>query len=538
MQRSSIRKILTKCKMQDARDSSASPQNDIACNMKLLFAILLLTAYCLLPTEVFAAQSKMPQVEDLSFPIIGNRTVIWVIAQLHILFASFILGVPLFVIISEFLYMRTKDYKYERLAKDITKVMAIAYSLTALSGGTFAFLLFGLYPDFAYYMINKFAPLWLILYPGLFTLETILMYLYYYTWEPLKDRKSIHLMIGILLNIAGIATLFNMDAIASYMNTPPRMENPTLWDNIDNFTWMPLNFHRLIGNMTFGGYIVGMVGAYMYMWSQTKEDKEYYDWVGYIGNTIGLGAMIPLPIMGYIYANEFYLYDASAGMYMMSDRLSMYFEVQAVLVGFLFVASNYYIWLSMKRIQGAERYMPIVKAGYILVFFGALIWFIPRHYFATMVPEPWMYEHLPGGKAELFKLTELPGHLSFLALMKAKNTAAALICLATLMNYIVYRLAIKRGAIVWGNIDFKSQYILIFLAFSDIWLMNLMGAVRELCRKYFHVYLTVKDTTPEAYTPTLAYASALTTQITFIFFIVFTFIIWLALKFGQEKKKH
>ncbi|MBI3600039.1 MAG: cytochrome ubiquinol oxidase subunit I [Nitrospinae bacterium] len=173
---------------------------------------LLIAVFCLLPTDIFAG-SKMPATEELSFPLIGNRTIIWIIAQFHILFASFILGVPLFVVISEFLYMRTKDYKYERLAKEITKVTAIAYSLTALSGATFAFLMFGLYPDFAYYMINKFAPLWLIFYPGLFTVETILMYLYYYSWEPLKDRKGLHLTIGILLNIVGIATLFNMDAM-------------------------------------------------------------------------------------------------------------------------------------------------------------------------------------------------------------------------------------------------------------------------------------------------------------------------------------
>src|SRR3989337_4516512 len=98
----------------------------------------------------------MEFLEPLQFPIFGNRTAIWIIAQFHILFASFILGVPLFVVIAEYLYMRKGDYRYERLAKDIARGMAIAYSITALTGGAFSFFPFGLYPDFSYHIINQF----------------------------------------------------------------------------------------------------------------------------------------------------------------------------------------------------------------------------------------------------------------------------------------------------------------------------------------------------------------------------------------------
>lgn len=482
----------------------------------------------------FAFAQGYPDLEPLNFPLFGNRTAIWIIAQFHILFASFILGVPLFVVIAEYLYMRKGDERYERLAKDIARVMAIAYSIAALTGGTFAFLLFALYPDFSYRILNEFSTLWILFYPSLVIIETLLMYLYYFSWEPLKAKKGLHLFIGILLNVIGLATLFNMDAIASYMNSPPRdLINPTLWQKVYNYTWMPLNLHRFIGNLTFGGYLVGMMGAFLYMWSKTEEDKAYYDWMGYLGNTIGVGAMIPLPIFGYIYAMEYYRYAAELGTYMMSDRLSMYFEAQAIVVGLLFLASNYYIWLSMKRIEGSVRYTPVVRSGSIVVFFAACIWFIPRHFFATMVPEDWMYGGIT--KAAFFKATELPAHLGFLALMRAKNTAAVLLLVVTLINYVIYRSAVKRGRLELGKIDFRAQYVLIFLGFSDIWLMNLMGAVRELVRKEYHIFLLVKDTTLEAYTPTLAYTASLTTLMTIAFFIVFIFIVWLGLKFGKER---
>ncbi|MBI5814844.1 MAG: cytochrome ubiquinol oxidase subunit I [Nitrospinae bacterium] len=498
-------------------------------------AIVALAGLALMFPETAWAQ-KVPPVPEhmpsIDFPLMGNRAIIWIAAQMHILFASFILGVPFFVLVSEALYLWSADYRYERLAKEVIKVTAFCYSLTALLGGSFALLLFGLYPKITYYLFYKFDLIWLVIYPASFIAETILMYMYYYSWGPLsgtKTKKLAHIGIGFLLNCVGVFTLFILNAPSSYMNTPPRgIDNPTLWDNIHNFTWMPLNFHRLIGNITFGGYMVCIISAYMYFMSRNVEDKKYYDWQGYIGNLIGLGAMIPLPIMGYIYAYEFYMYDASLGMYMMSDRLSMYFEAQAVLVGFLFVASNLYMWLSMKRITGAERFEGWMKVNYVLIFFGAMIWFLPRHYFATMVPEPGM--RVIG--------TELPSHLGYLALMKAKNLAAVIICLCTFANFFLYNRSVKTGQVAWGKVDPLAQYILIFLGFSDIWLMNLMGAVRELVRKSNHVYLQVKDTTLESYTPTLQYSGAMTTLITLGFFTVFSFIIWFSLRVNVEAKKH
>ncbi len=495
----------------------------------LCFLALVGVFALILPVEVWAAKAgPTPDMPEINTEIFGNRGWVWVIAQLHILFASFILGVPMFIVISEALYMKTGDYKYERLAHEVTKVVAFCYSLTALTGGAFALILFMFYTKFTYFIFYKFQIIWVLFYPIMFTLETVLMYVYYYSWNSMTgSNKKWHLLIGILLNVAGITTLFLMNAPASYMLTPPRMEDPTLWQNINNFTWLPLNFHRLIGNLTFGGYMVAIISAYMYFFSDSREDKEYYDWQGYIGNMIGVGAMIPLPIMGYIYSYEMYMYDASLGMYTMSDRLSMVFEVQAVLVGFLFVASNYYMWLSMKRISGAERFESWMKVNYVLIFFGAMIWFLPRHYFATMVPEPGI--DITG--------TELPSHLGFLALMKAKNLAAIIICSCTLINFVLYYRAGKTGKIEWGKIDPTAQYVLIFLGFSDIWLMNLMGAFRELARKSYHVYNQVRDVTPEAFSPTLAYQGVLTTQITLVFFGIFSFIIWLMLKVGADKPK-
>jgi len=473
---------------------------------------------------------------EVTFPLLGNRTIVWILAQIHLNFAAFILGAPIFIVISEWIGWRTGDGRYERLARELTKVTAVAYSLTALTGGFFVFLLVALYPKLSAFLFTYFAPIWFLLYPVLFIVESLLLYAYWYSWDRLMDRKAVHLAIGVLLNLVGTVTMVAMNGIASFMNTPVKTyETATLWQLLNNFTWMPLNLHRFIANVTFGGFITGLVAAYMYLATRDEGDRAFYDWMGFVGNLIGLVTFSLLAFPGYLYGIEIYQYDASLGIYMMSDRLSMFFEMQGILIGSLFLAGNYYIWLSMRRVEGAERFRPVLRASFALILVCNAIWVTPRHFFATMILEPGM---LPAGmtEAEYLARMELPPHLGFLALMPAKNTAAALTIAVTWVNYVLYRIALRRGRITWGTIDPRAQYTLIFLAFNAIWTMGLMGAVRELIRKHFHVYLVMVDQTPEAYTPTLGVSSVLISGITLLFFALISFIVWLSLKVGKEAR--
>lgn len=497
-----------------------------------LTALTLILGFLGVALSVGQGFAQVPETVPYSIPGIENRGIVWVAAQMHILFAAFILGAPIFVVISEWIGMRKGDPRYDRLAKEVTKVTAILYSMTALTGGLFILVLIGLYPTLTSFMVNHFFPIFAIAYPLLFIGETLVLYLYWYTWDTLTgEKKARHVAIGVLLNIIGLTTLAVINAPTSFMNTPPHpIETATLWDSIYNYSWMPLNLHRTIGNITFGGFITGLIAAYMYMSSKTAEERAYYDWMGFVGNLIGVGASLLLPLAGYILAAEFFDYDASIGPYMMADQLSMYFEMQGAVVGLMFMASNLYIWLSMKRITGIESLkilgipsVAVVKVGFAVILIGNAIWMTPHGFSAT--------------QATATDALELPSDWGFLALMPAKNTAAGLIVFVTIINYIIYNRAIRRGTIQWGKIDFMSQFVLIFLAFSAIWTMGLMGAVRSLVRKYFHVYILFPDYTPEAYTPTLAHTSILVTAMTLSFFAVVSFAIWLSLGVGKGKSK-
>jgi len=546
----------------------------------------LLAVFALLALFGGAAYAQAPGAPPVEFPYTGNRTAVWIVAQLHILFSGFILGAPIFVVISEWLGYRKQDPRYDRLAKEVTKVTVILYSMTALTGGLFIFVLLATYPQFTTWLINHFFMVFAVVYPLLFIGETIVLYMYFYTWDAWKgERKARHIALGVLLNLIGSITLLVIDGPTSFMNTPVKAEGispveflatATIWDKMFNYSWMPLNLHRLVGNVTFGGFITGLIAAYLYMFSKTDEERAYYDWMGFVGNMIGVGALLFLPFMVYLLAYELCDYDASICPYMMADQLSMFFEMQGAMIGLIFLASNYYIWLSMKRIEGVERVrisvlavlvmvalpfvmtytwtlfpvpdpkslavlvplvlVPVVlgrfipwtvssrtaiKVSFLMVIVGNAIWMTPHGFVAT--------------GAKLVEELELPSAWNFLALMPAKNSAAITLVFVTVVSYIIYNRAITQGTIVWGKIDFASQFVLIFLAFSAIWTMGLMGAVRSLLRKYFHTYNLVPDFTVESFTPTLAYSAWWITGITLVFYIVVSFAIILTLRVAQPK---
>jgi len=537
-----------------------------------------------------AASGQVPDAPLVDFPYSGNRTAVWVVANLHILFAAFILGAPIFVVVAEWLGYKNNDPKYDRLAKEVIKVTVILYSMTALTGGLFLFVLLGTYPGFSTWLIQHFFLVFAVIYPLLFILETVILYTYFYSWDSMKGPlKGRHIAIGILLNIVGTVTLFVIDGPTSFMNTPAKaaegvslvefIQTASLWDKMANFSWMPLNLHRLVGNVTFGGFIAGLIAAYMFMRSKTDEERSYYDWMGFVGNMIGVGALLLLPFMGYLLAYELCDYDASICPYMMADQLSMFFEMQGAMIGLIFLASNYYIWLSLKRIEGVEQ---IRMSGFValaILLMPAIMGFAWKMfpppewqsliYLAAIVFAPMILGRVPGLKnftvsaftmikigflmivvADAIWMTphgfvatqglathdlELPEWAEELALMPAKNAAAFTLVFLTIVNYIMYNRAIKRGTIIWGKIDFASQFVLIFLAFSAIWTMGLMGTVRSLTRKYFHVYNLVPDFTPEAFTPTLSYSAWWITGVTIVFYAVVSFAILVTLKPASSK---
>ncbi len=430
-------------------------------------AIALALAALLALTLPAAAQDGGPPDYRQYFGA-DSRLVIWVVAQLHLLFAAFVLGVPIFAVITEYIGHRSGEKRYDKLAHDFTKLLSAAFSTTASFGGLLAFSLFALYPTFMSHLSDVFSPTY-AWYGLLFFAEAFALYFYLYSWDRLiGDKKKWHMWTGVLLNVFGVAIMLIANSWVSYMMSPPLAEieegtgevirqglNPLtlewtgrLWEAINNPLWGPLNIHRFIGNVAFGGFIVGAYAAVRFLSAKTGEARAYYDWMGYIGNFIGVAALIPMPFAGYYMGREVYSYSAVMGNNMMGGAFSWTFIIQAILIGALFIGANFYLWSGMSRIPGSERYLKYVKWLDVVLIVCFAVWLTPHN-----LPLSPTEQAVIGGQ---FHPT-----LKFLGLMAAKNAVINFIIIATFLSFLLYRRGNKGDRVPFSQQGAGSKVILL-----------------------------------------------------------------------------
>ena len=178
------------------------------------------------------------------------------------------------------------------------------------------------------------------------------------------------------------------NAWLTFMTTPAGVSESgaviSTWAAVHNYTWMPINIHRVIANVAFGGSVAAAYAAFKFLGAKTDEERAHYDWMGYIGNFVAICAFLPLPFAGYWLASEIYAYSQTLGLTMMGGAFSWLFIIQAVLIGNLFLGANYYLWLGMGRVQASERFQGYIKYLLILIALCFAVWATPRSIIATV----------------------------------------------------------------------------------------------------------------------------------------------------------
>jgi len=527
------------------------------------------------------------EAEYRTVPGVGSRVAIWAVAQLHLLFAVFVLAVPFFAFIIEVIGYKTGDPRYDRLAHEFTKLLSVSFSLTATFGAALTFMLIILYPKFTNYMMSVFSPTFLP-YVTLFFFEAFFLYTYYYGWG--KFHPLVHLSLGLGLNLVGTGIMMIANAWLTFMMSPNGVSSKgavlSVREAIFNYTWMPINVHRFIANIAFGGSIAAAYAAVKFLSAETDEDRAHYDWMGYIGNFVAISAFLPLPFAGYWLAKEIYAFSQTLGLTMMGGAFSWLFIIQAVLIGNLFLAANYYLWLGMGRVEGVQPLQKFIKYLLIGITLCFMVWATPRSIIATVSEIRAM-----GGSSHPV--------LGYLGVMSAKNTAVNILILTTFMSFLLYRRtgkiatvawattghavqltifaavaifviflgvygyfveatvriglsvpqvlsvlfamvsitavdlflfrgARKTGEVRWGRIPAISQYVLIFIAVTFTWLMGLMGYVRSGLRQHWHVYGILRDRSADAFTPTLGFATKVVSVTVLMFFLLIAVVFWIS----------
>lgn len=185
----------------------------------------------------------------------------------HINFAVIGIGMPVLMVISEALYLKTKDYVYLDLAKRWAKGVAIMFAVGAVSGTVLSFELGLLWPEFMAlagpvigmpFSMEGFA----------FFLEAIFLGIYLYGWERVSPK--IHLFSGVMVAISGALSGIFVVCANAWMNTPTGFD---IVDgkavNIDplramfNPSWFTQTFHMTVAAYVSVGFAVAGLHAFL-----------------------------------------------------------------------------------------------------------------------------------------------------------------------------------------------------------------------------------------------------------------------------------
>ncbi|MFQ5853283.1 MAG: hypothetical protein ACE5JU_22215, partial [Candidatus Binatia bacterium] len=90
------------------------------------------------------------------------------------------------------------------------------------------------------------------------------------------------------------------------------------------------------------------------------------------------------------------------------------------------------------------------------------------------------------------------------------------------------------GEIRWGRMPVRSQYVLVMIAVAFVLTMSLMGTVRSGLRGPWHVFGYMKDTSLEAFHPSLAFSANMWAVTVLVFFLLVALIFWLG-SLGEEE---
>jgi len=510
-------------------------------------------------TEGIVSGLPAPKTEDdlRSYPRYNfeSRVLLWFANQQHLYYGSFVLAVPIFCMIIEFVGIMSKDKamskKYDQLAYDFIKISITAYSITAILGGILIFTFLTLYPAFFGYLSSIFRPV-MHIYALLFVAESGTIYIYYYGWDKMKEGllKWIHLSMSVVLNVIGTTLMMLANSWIGFMMSPAGVDEQgrylgNIWHVLHTALWNPLNVHRLLGNMAFGGGVVAAYAAYRFLSAKNDEERAHYDWMGYVAMAIGVMFLIPLPFAGYWLMREVYAYRQQMGITLMGGLLAWLFIIQATMIGILFLSSNYYLWQALGRMRGAEKYQRYIKYLVFILVVGFLVFITPH----TIVMTPTELKAMGGQQHPV---------LGAYGVMSAKNGGINVIITTTVLSFIWYmrgnkvpivpwakfgdifmgcffglaylniiwlaiygyyipanvrvglsvpqvvttlsclffmtalNLTMLKGAkmsgpIEWGKISVRSQYALIMLATAFTWMMGLMGYIRSSVRLFWHV---------------------------------------------------
>jgi cytochrome d ubiquinol oxidase subunit I len=200
-----------------------------------------------------------------SHTIIAPRTQMGFSLGWHIILACLGVGMPGLVLFLEWRGQRTGDVHYRLLARRWARALGVLFAVGAVSGTILSFemglLWSGLMEHYGSviglpFAIEGFA----------FFIEAIFLGIYLYGWDRLSPRA--HLLSGVPIFIAGVASAFFVVTANAWMNSPEgfterhgKLVSVSPWSAMFNKATWPETTHMILAAFMVSGFLIASVYA-------------------------------------------------------------------------------------------------------------------------------------------------------------------------------------------------------------------------------------------------------------------------------------
>ncbi len=480
--------------------------NKIGAVIAALAIFLVILLVFIIPQQGGLISSTSQQADDLAragnnetLPIqlvdlgaSGRSIFIAFVMLSHVLFANLHLGGAWIAAGTETAFLRSRKQRYNRLARSITLFNVILFS----AGATFAIagVLFfiSLFPVFSG---EAFHLYWWPLFAEaiLFALEIFFLYTYWFSWD--RIGSGWHQFLGYGYAVAVFFQTLMINTLASGMLTPgsdsitwgstgiltmPLASLQAWWFNAT--TWI-LQFHRLAAAISFFGFLLAMLGMFHYLDRKDQASKTYWDLVGSYGLSWGLLGLVFQPLIGIVFMYTLFRSQTSAFTSIMLGSRAWEMVLMVGLLSILFITILIYLYDrkgGILKVPGNEKLHRLFRIFIIIAAICGII---------------------------LVQPYTLAFGINPLGLMSYKLAALFILVVIGVFAFGIDLIMLRKPEMVeWGTLSDTSRYAGILAGVLGIFIVIVMGYVRESARSPWTIYKIVPVPGGQSYpTPIPAY---------------------------------
>ncbi|EQD82254.1 cytochrome ubiquinol oxidase subunit I [Saccharopolyspora erythraea] len=195
----------------------------------------------------------------------------------HIVIACFGVGMPGLTLFAQWRGQRTGDPAYESLARTWARAMGVLFAVGAVSGTILSFEMGLLWPG----LMGEFGDvigLPFTLEGFAFFIEAIFLGIYLYAWDRLPPR--VHLLTGVPVVLAGVASAFFVVTANAWMNQPRGFDlvdgevvGVRPWEAMFNPATPPQTVHMIVAAFMVAGF--GMASVYAVALARGRRDRHH-----------------------------------------------------------------------------------------------------------------------------------------------------------------------------------------------------------------------------------------------------------------------